>query len=112
MLEREAWSFLAAKAMNGDLPPELQSVALRRAGAAGAFPTTLEEVARSASDAEAIARRLIDENRLLLEDSSATTRVRAFDWLRARAAAPPDYDPLAALAARRKALAAAEATRE
>ena len=39
--------------------------------------------------------RLLAENTIALEDHSAAVRVRAFDWLQVRKAAPSAFDPLA-----------------
>jgi hypothetical protein len=44
------------------------------------------------------------ENLVALEDSSPAARVRAFDWLAARAKAPRDFDPLGPAGQRRAAL--------
>ncbi len=107
LLEREAIAFLARLALEDELPPELASVAWRRTGAVGGFPSTLAEVAQTAGGWTALQARLIVENQLLLEESSAAIRVRAFDWLAARHAAPAGFDPLAPQAQRRAALAAA-----
>ena len=49
---------------------------------------------------------MIVENRIYLEDNSPASRVRAYDWLKARGAAPKGFDPLANPRDRREALAA------
>jgi hypothetical protein len=57
-----------------------------------------------------LAKKLTAENRILLEDASPASRLRAYDWLAVRGLAPAGFDPFGSLAERRAALlAAAEA---
>lgn len=88
--------------------PELVALLLRQAGELGRHPDlVLEALAGCAGAADARARFLA-ENRIFLEDASPAARVRAYDWLRERGAAPAGYDPLGSREERRAALAAAE----
>jgi hypothetical protein len=65
---------------------------------------------RGATSRAELAVRLWNENRILLEDASPASRVRAFDWLALRGLAPAGFDPLAPLAERRAALEALAAS--
>ncbi len=88
--------------------PELVALLLRQAGELGRHPDlVLEALAGCAGAADARAR-FAAENRIFLEDASPAARVRAYDWLRERGAAPAGYDPLGSREERRAALAAAE----
>ena len=107
-LEREAWRFLAGSALHGELEPELSAQLLRHAGAAGAWPATIEDFADDRSDGARFNEQLIAENLRLLADHSAALRVRAFDWLAARGVAPKGFDPLAPAAKRRAVLESRE----
>lgn len=104
-LERAAWRFLATTAQEMEMAPELSALLFLHAGAVGGWPATLEDLADTSDDHAAFQSRLTQENLRLLEDHSAAVRVRAFDWLAARRAAPEGFDPLAPLAARRAILA-------
>lgn len=106
LLERAALGWLAQEATNGELPAELSSVLARRTGALAAYPSQLAELARNCTSLERLAQQLVEENLELLEESSAASRVRAYDWLARRGAAPDGFDPLAPLAQRRAVLAA------
>jgi hypothetical protein len=66
-------------------------------------PTLREQVAESRDLAD-LERRLINENRISLEDMSPAARTRAYEWLRQRELAPAGYDPLASAKERRVAL--------
>jgi hypothetical protein len=103
-LERGAARFLAARAAEQPLEPELAAVVLRRTGELGRSPAALAEVASRARNLPEFAASLATENRVLLEDSHPAARVRAFDWLAARGLAPQGYDPLASVEERRAAL--------
>lgn len=105
LLERAAWLRLAEMAMGSGLTLWQDALLLRHAGEVGRYPSTLAEEARRASRASEFQARMLAENRLFLEDSSASARVRAYDWLARRQAAPPGFDPLASKQARRAVLA-------
>ena len=106
-LDRAAWELLAEGALNETLEPELQGVLFRAAGALAAFPDLLQEAAKGAKgDPAQFQDRLIAEQRYFLEDSSASARLRAYDWLKERGIVVPGYDPLGERDARRAALAA------
>ncbi len=109
LLERSALFVLATRAAETALPPELSAVLLRHTGEAGRYPSLLLELASDCASVTELNERLVSENRITLEDSAAAARVRAFDWLAVRGAAPAGFDPLAPLAERRTALARAEA---
>ena len=85
---------------------------MRRTGEVGRSSATLADVLAGATSLASWKARLSAENRIFLEDASPAVRVRAFDWLNVRGAAPEGFDPLASLAARRAALAAAEGEEE
>ncbi|MFT4538066.1 MAG: hypothetical protein ACI841_002078 [Planctomycetota bacterium] len=104
-LERSAWLYLAARSMKDSLPFELESMVLRHAGEVGRYPSTIEDAAKRASSQEHFMARLIAENRLFLEDTSVSARVRAYDWLMAKRLTPSGFDPLASKDERRAALA-------
>jgi len=103
-LEREAWRFLVTLALDTDLEPEMTALLYRHAGGVGAWPSTLQDVIARSTDRDAFQNSLIKENVLLLSDHNASVRVRAYDWLSARRAAPEGFDPLAPLSQRRDAL--------
>ena len=111
-MERVAWRHVIAQMLASDPPPEIEATMLRHAGAVGRLATTLEDIVDSSSDIASLERRFVAENLAALEDSSASSRVRAFDWLAARGRAPAGYDPLAPSEARRSALEGAEPRRE
>ncbi|MEL6431479.1 MAG: hypothetical protein AAFU73_21900 [Planctomycetota bacterium] len=108
-LESSAWRMLAERALEDELAPELTGVLLRHAGALARYPDVLIDGLRaSGGSVDAFHARLFAEQRLALEESGAQARVRAHDWLTARGAAVPGYDPLDARDARRSALEAAQ----
>ncbi len=111
-LDAAAWNLLAEGALNEELDSELEGVFYRAAGALAAFPDLIQEAAAGGS-AALFHERLIVEQRYFLEDSSPSSRLRAYDWLKERGEVVPDYDPLGERDARRAALeAAAEKTEE
>ena len=103
-LERAAWLQLAQLAVAGDLELWQDALLLRHAGEVGRYPSTLVVEARRARDAQAFQASMKSENLLFLEDSNASARVRAFDWLERRGAAPAGFDPLGPKAERKRAL--------
>jgi hypothetical protein len=107
-LEREALHHAAAALATDGAQLALEAVLVRRAGHAGRFAAVLEEVAASASLADADAW-LVHENLVYLEDSDPAARVRAHNWLVQRGAAPVGYEPFAAPETRRAVLRAARA---
>lgn len=74
------------------------------AGQAGYELDVLQSLADKSTSSSDFYNHLVAEHLIYLEDNSAAARVRAFDWLRARGAAPAGYDPLASNRARRDAL--------
>jgi len=111
-IERSAWHHVIAQMLASDPPPEIEATMLRHAGAVGRLATTLEDIVDSSSDIASLERRFVAENLAALADSSASSRVRAYDWLATRSLAPAGYDPLAPSEARRTALEGAEPRRE
>jgi hypothetical protein len=89
---------------NGKLSKELSAVLVAYTGEAGRHPSSLEEIGLGVTSRADLEQRLEAENLIFLEDSSPSARIRAFEWLRARKAAPPGYDPLAPVKERRAAL--------
>jgi hypothetical protein len=103
-LDSACISTLASLQSGNALPPELSSVLVLHAGEVGRRSDSLEEVLRGLDSRAGLDARLVAENTLFLEDTSPASRVRAFDWLRARNQAPEGYDPLGDARARRTAL--------
>jgi hypothetical protein len=104
IVERCAWTWLARQATEERLAPELNSLLLRHGGEAARLPSAVGDLARRATDAADLAQRLAFENRILLEHSSPSSRLRAYDWLAARGLAPEGFDPRAPAAERRAVL--------
>jgi hypothetical protein len=107
MLDRSAFELMAKLQINGKLSRQLTDVLLLHAGEAGRSPSSLEQVMGKAASRKDLDNRLMAENMIFLEDSSAAARLRAFDYLAARGLAPAGYDPLGPPAERKKALDAA-----
>ncbi len=99
------WLELSSRLLNdGALAPAMVSVLLLHTGQAGRDGASLADVlAVSASRAQWEAR-LEAENLIYLEDASPAARVRAYEWLTWRKAAPAGFDPLADARIRRDAL--------
>jgi hypothetical protein len=106
ILERSAYAWLAARALDEKhaLSPEMSTLLVVHAGELGRFPELLRDAALECDGLPALARRLVDENRIFLEDADPAARLRAFEWLRDRGASPESFDPLGPLAERRAAL--------
>ncbi len=105
-VERSAWRFLAKQAMNEGLPLWLEALCLRHAGEVGRYPSTLERISQQSADRPAFYEYILIGNRLSLEDSNVSARVRAYDWLSRLDLAPKDFDPLGSAPDRRSALTA------
>jgi hypothetical protein len=99
-------TFITLGKMLGDakIPPELASVLMTYAGEAGRHAASVEEVRRGMSTRAEFENRLMAENIIFLEDNSPASRVRAYDWLKAREKAPAGFDPLGPARERRIAL--------
>jgi hypothetical protein len=93
-VERAAWVRLARDMVKEDLPDAMLALVLHHAGEAGHYPSGLEDAARNSADLQTYEQRIIQENRLFLEETSPAARVRAYDWLKRRGLEPPDWDPL------------------
>jgi hypothetical protein len=111
-VERSAWRHVIAQMLSGDPPPEIEATVLRHAGAVGRLATSLEEAVEECRDVPSLDHRFASENLAALDDTSAATRVRAFDWLTTRGLAPAGFDPLAPAEQRRRALEGGEPRRE
>ena len=85
-------------------PPELRAVLTVYAGEPSRHAGSLDDIAHQATSRQDLENRLTAENLVFLTDSSPGSRVRAFDWLRARNLAPAGYDPLGPAKLRREAL--------
>ncbi len=112
VLESRAWAFLTRGMDEQPLAPEVLGLLVAHGGELARSLGAVEDLLAGAKDLAALEARIVQENRDALEDASAGVRVRACDWLAARALAPQGYDPLGTLAERRKALAAADAATE
>ena len=115
-LERESLLLFIEELAEGSLPPEYDALLLRFTGEAGRYAGALEDALASCESIEEFYARILQENRIALEDSSPAGRVRAYDWLLGLGLEVPGFDPLAgnrerraALRAWREAEAAAEA---
>lgn len=109
-IDAAAWTLLAQDAMEEALDDELSGLFLRNAGALARFPDLLlDAVASAGGSPETFDERMVIEHRLFLEDSSASNRVRAHEWLLARGRAVSGFDPLAPREDRRAILEAAAA---
>jgi hypothetical protein len=108
LLEKSSLLLLAGRLEREELSPITDAILLARTGALGRFPDRLRDAVARASDLPSLDQVLIEENQRLLRDTNPVHRVRAFDWLQRRHAAPAGYDPLASNAERRAALAAGE----
>ena len=104
LLDRAAFEHVARLMSKETLPDELRSVLAFHFGEAGRQAGSMEEVARGLGSRRDFDTKLIEENLIFLEDSSPSSRVRAYDWLNARKLAPLGYDPLGDPRERRKAI--------
>jgi hypothetical protein len=86
------------------LPPELKAVLTVYAGEPARHAGSLDDIAHDATSRQDLENRLTAENLVFLTDSSPASRVRAFDWLKARGLAPAGFDPLGSPKQRRDAL--------
>lgn len=104
MLDRAAFEHLQKLMSKEILPAELRAVLTFHFGEAGRQAGSLDEIARGLRSRRDFDTKLIEENLIFLEDSSPSSRVRAYDWLNARKLAPAGYDPLGDPRERRKAI--------
>jgi hypothetical protein len=113
-LDETAYLWMTAIAADSEreLPPGLHSLLLVHTGELGRYPDLVQEVIEESATLSQLDERLVQENRIFLEDGHPAARVRAYDWLAARRAAPAGYDPLGALVDRRRALNEAAALEE
>ena len=106
ILESETYRWLAARAADGLRPiePAFEALLLVHTGALGRFPDLVEEAVDGSGSLADFRARLVEGNRIFLEDADPSARLRAFEWLQGRGEAPEGFDPLAPLAERRAAL--------
>jgi hypothetical protein len=103
-LDRVTFDMLGKLVADNKLPTELAAVLSDHTGEAGRHASSFEEIGRNLTSRRDFDSRLVAENLIYLEDSSPSSRVRAFDWLAARNLGPAGYEPLGPLRARRAAL--------
>lgn len=104
-LERHALLLLSDLSEEGLAGPAVEALLVVHTGEVARHPDLLRGLVARADGAQAFERRVIEENRILLEDSSPTSRSRALRWLSERGEGPGDaYDPLAPTTERRAAL--------
>jgi hypothetical protein len=77
-----------------------------RLGEVGREPALAADLAKASATASDFDQRVKAEHLVFLDDASPAARVRAFDWLTARAAAPAGYNPLGPERERRAAVEA------
>jgi len=111
ILERGAYTFLVERSSDETISPSELGLLLKHTGQAGQFPSVIEDALLVAHTSDEFHDRIIEENRIFLEDHNISARVRAFDWLAAQQLEPADYDPLGEAPARRAALTADHALR-
>lgn len=104
ILERGAFQFLTTSLSEEQISSSHFGLLLKHAGEAGNFPAVIEDALAISRSRSEFVQRLIDENRIFLEDHNIAARVRAYDWLLSMDAAPPGYDPLGDSDSRREAL--------
>jgi hypothetical protein len=104
VLDRSAVEALQPHLTKADLPPELFAVLTQHFGEPGRHSAALDDIMHSCTGEQELQTRLVAENYIYLEDSSPSSRVRAFQWLSARKLAPAGFDPLGSPKARREAL--------
>jgi hypothetical protein len=90
--------------VSAPLPPELRAVLTVYAGEPARHSGSLDDIANQATSRQDLENRLTAENLVFLTDASPASRVRAFDWLKARGLAPAGFDPLGPPKQRREAL--------
>lgn len=105
-LETSGYGYLSARAADEQHPiePELAAVLLVHVGQLARFPDLIVQALADSDGPETFAQHVLDENTIFLEDADPAARLRAYEWLRERGAAPEGYDPLGELRARRAAL--------
>lgn len=104
LLERESISMFLKALSEQSLAPEYAALLLQHTGEAGRLSWALESALANANSVQEFYAMILEENRIALEDSSPSARVRAHDWLQSRNLAVDNYDPLAERPQRRVAL--------
>ncbi|MFM7281106.1 MAG: hypothetical protein ACKO32_04920 [Planctomycetia bacterium] len=94
-LERVALEFVLGEADDEGLRGVWLARMSQRVGALAMSVEDVRELMQRSPTLASFEEQLRSENTIALEDSSASVRVRAFDWLQTRKAAPPAFDPLA-----------------
>ncbi|MFO1055106.1 MAG: hypothetical protein U1F36_23045 [Planctomycetota bacterium] len=111
-LDLIAWQVLAERIDQGRLDDAQSGFLLRVAGEVGRFPGALTAILGTAQSSDDIENALAEQNREFLGAGNPASRVRAWDWLAARALAPKGFDPLGDAKSRRDALDTDRAQRE
>jgi hypothetical protein len=104
LLDVATMQMLAQQQADGKLSDVLTGVLLEHTGEAGRHSSSMEQVCKNLKNQKDLGTRLIAENLIYLEDNSAASRIRAYDWLAAKGHAPAGYDPLGPSRQRRDAL--------
>jgi hypothetical protein len=110
LLDRAAFQLLvlsdapSAGAATVPLAPELKTVLTVYSGEPARHSGSLDDIAHQATGRQDLENRLTAENLVFLTDASPASRVRAFDWLKARGLSPAGFDPLGPAKQRREAL--------
>ncbi len=94
-LERVALEFVLSQADEEGLRGIWLARMSIRVGALAGSVEDVRDLMQSSPTLAVFEERLLAENTIALEDHSAAVRVRAFDWLQVRKAAPSAFDPLA-----------------
>ncbi len=103
-LDRAVLNALAKLHADNTLDRTLAAALSARYGEVGRDVQTLARLAQASGTRADFDQRLVAEHLILLDDTSPALRVRAFDFLASRRAAPEGYDPLASAKARRAAI--------
>lgn len=103
-IDRATLAALAKLSAENALDRPLGAVVSARYGEVGRDLPALARFAAASATRADLDRRLEAEHLICLDDSSPSARVRAFDWLAARNAAPAGYDPLGPAKQRRAAV--------
>ena len=104
VLDRSAVQALQPQLTKAEIPPELFAVLTQHFGEPGRHSAAVDDIMHSCTSEQDLQTRLVAENFIYLEDSSPSSRVRAYQWLSARKLAPAGFDPLGSPKARREAL--------
>ena len=108
VLDKTTYGLLYTIQKTKPLPEQLRIALALHLGEAAWHASSLDEMDRALASRADYRLRIIKENLIYLEDSSPADRLTAYDWLKSRHLAPPNYNPLAGNQARNTALDQAE----